>query len=72
MAINVVMRRDLIIHLACEILGMSQSCYCYRHNLSEDSKRVADRLIGLTHNRSKWGVGLCFNRWSCLRQSTNG
>lgn len=60
MARNLVERRGLSIRLACEIFGVSQTCYRYRARLSDENVLIADWLVRLTHNQRNWGFGLCY------------
>lgn len=60
MARKLVERRSLSIRLACEIFGISQTCYRYQARLSDENALIADWLIRLTHNQRNWGFGLCF------------
>lgn len=50
----------LSIRLACEIFGISQTCYRYQAKLSDENALIADWLVRLTHNQRNWGFGLCF------------
>ena len=55
-----VTNRSVSIRLACQALGISQTCYRYQPKLAEDNAEIADWLIRLTHNQRNWGFGLCF------------
>jgi putative transposase len=48
------------IRLACQCLGISESCYRYQAKLSDENAEIADWLIRLTHNWRNWGFGLCY------------
>ena len=52
-------RRQSIAH-ACQLFGVSQTCYGYTPKLSGENERIADWLVRLTHNQRNWGFGLCF------------
>ena len=60
MARKLIDRRGLSIRLACEIFGISQTCYRYRAKLSHENALIADWLVRLTHNQRNWEFGLCF------------
>lgn len=60
MARKLIARRGFSIRLACEIFGISQTCYRYQARLSDENALIADWLIRLTHNQRNWGFGLCF------------
>lgn len=48
------------IRLACECMGISESCYRYQAKLTSENDQIADWLIRLTHNQRNWGFGLCY------------
>lgn len=48
------------IRLACEIFGISESCYRYQAKLSTENAEIADWLLRLTMTNKRWGFGLCF------------
>ena len=60
MARQVVTQRKISIRLACDIYGISETCYRYRPGLSADNCIIADWLLRLTHNQRNWGFSLCF------------
>jgi len=60
MAQQAVTEKGLSIRLACEIFGISETCYRYQPKLSDENNAIADWLIRLTHNQRNWGFGLCF------------
>ena len=60
MAKQIVTQRKISIRLACDIYGISETCYRYRPELSADNHVIADWLLWLTHNQRNWGFGLCF------------
>jgi len=60
MAQKVVADRGMSIRLACEIFGISETCYRYQAKLSAENVEISDWLVGLTHNQRNWGFGLCF------------
>ena len=64
MAKQIVAQRKISIRLACDIYGISETCYRYRPSLSVDNRIIADWLLRLSHNQWNWGFGLCF---LCLR-----
>lgn len=60
MAIKVVAERGISIRLACDIFGISQTCYRYTRKLSTENAEIANWLIHLTTTNKRWGFGLCF------------
>jgi putative transposase len=48
------------IRRACELFGVSQTCYRYKAKLSAENERISDWLVRLTHNQRNWGFGLCY------------
>jgi putative transposase len=48
------------IRRACELFGVSQTCYRYEPKLSNQNEQIADWLVRLTHNQRNWGFGLCY------------
>lgn len=48
------------IRRACELFGVSQTCYRYKPKLSGQNEQIADWLLRLTHNQRNWGFGLCY------------
>jgi putative transposase len=55
-----VQEKSVSIRLACQVFGISQTCYRYQAKLSSDNSEIADRLLTLTNNQRNWGFGLCF------------
>lgn len=53
-------RRGVSIRLACEAVGISETCYRYTPKLSDENKQIAEHLIRLTSENKNWGFGLCF------------
>lgn len=60
MATSAVERHGISIRLACETLGISETCYRYQAQFSDENAEIADWLIRLTYNQRNWGFGLCF------------
>ena len=48
------------VRLACECVGVSESCYRYKAKLSGENAVIADWLLRLTAAHKRWGFGLCF------------
>jgi putative transposase len=48
------------IRRACELFGVSQSCYRYKAKLADQNEQIADWLVRLTQNQRNWGFGLCY------------
>ena len=59
MARKVVAERGLSIKLACQVFGISETCYRYQPILSAENAEIAEWLVRLTHNQKDWGFGLC-------------
>ena len=60
MAQQVVAKLGLSIRLACEIFGISETCYRHQAKLSNENAVIADWLLRLTTANKRWGFGLCF------------
>jgi len=60
MAKQAIEKHGISIRLACECLGISQTCYRYLAKLGDDNARIADWLVRLTHNYRACGFCLCF------------
>ncbi len=60
MARNVVEAGCCSIRLACQVFGISETCYRYQTKLSHENAVIADWLVRLTHNQRNWGFGLCY------------
>ncbi len=60
MAASAVAQHGVSISLACRTFSISETCYRYRRQLSDENAVIADWLVKLTHNRRTWGFGLCF------------
>lgn len=61
MARNAVAEKHVSIALACRAFEVSEGCYRYEGSLSADNAQIAELLKALTHNRKRWGFGLCFD-----------
>ena len=60
MARNAVLKHGLSVRLACECLGISETCYRYTPKLSGENGEIAHWLLTLTETHKRWGFGLCF------------
>ena len=60
MARNAVLKHALSIRLACECLGISETCYRYAPRLAGENGKIAHWLLSLTDRHKRWGFGLCF------------
>ena len=60
MARHLVEEKAVSIRFACDVFGISETCYRYQPKLSNENAEIADWLIRLTHNWKDWGFGLCF------------
>ena len=52
--------RGSSINRACELFGVSQTCYRYRPKLSGENEQIAQWLLRVTDNQRNWGFGLCY------------
>lgn len=50
----------MTVRVACDIFGVSKTCYRYEAKSSAQNEVIADWLIKLTHNQRNWGFGLYF------------
>ena len=57
---NAVTRHGVCIALACRAFEISETCYRYSPELSDENEEIADWLERLTANKRNWGFGLCF------------
>ncbi len=55
-----VRERGISVRLACEVVGISQTCYRYVCKSSTENDEIADWLMRLTGNHRSWGFGLCY------------
>jgi putative transposase len=55
-----VKERSISIRLACEAVGISETCYRYISKLNDENKVIADWLLKITTNNPNWGFGLCY------------
>lgn len=53
--------RGISIRLACQSVGISETCYRYQPTLASENQEIVTWLIKLTDKQSDWGFGLCFN-----------
>ena len=60
MAKKSVSKYGISVRLACDVFGISQSCYRYECRLSPDNNRIADWLLRLVTAHRRWGFGLCY------------
>jgi putative transposase len=60
MARKGIVRHGISIRLACEVYGISETCYRYKPRLSGENAVIADWLLRLTQTHKRWGFGLCF------------
>lgn len=55
-----VAQNGVSIALACRAFEISETCYRYSPELSDENEEIADWLERLTANKRNWGFGLCF------------
>ncbi|WP_152545263.1 IS3 family transposase [Bordetella holmesii] len=60
MAQHMVRERGISVRLACEVVGISQTCYRYVCKRSTENDEIADWLMRLTDSHRSWGFGLCY------------
>ena len=60
MAKEVVQQRGVAIRVACAVFSISESCYRYEAQLSDQNQELANWLTRLTDNNRTWGFGLCY------------
>ncbi len=60
MAQSAIKKHGISIRLACECLGISETCFRYQAKLSSENAELADWLLRLTQSNKRWGFGLCF------------
>jgi putative transposase len=60
MAKQCVERCQLSIRLACTLFSVSETCYRYQPQLTDENAKIADWLLQLTSAYRTWGFGLCF------------
>ena len=53
--------RRISIRLACQSVGISETCYRYQPVMDRENQEVEAWLIKLTEKESDWGFGLCFD-----------
>ena len=61
MAQQAVAHHAISIRLACRAFSISETCYRYQAQLSDDNALIAEQLIELTEENTDWGFGLCFS-----------
>lgn len=52
--------KGVSIALACRAFGVSETCYRYSAQRSDENEAIGDLLLGLTQAHKTWGFGLCF------------
>jgi putative transposase len=60
MAQKAASQHHVSIGLACEIFGVSETCFRYEAKNNVQNELIAGWLIRLTDNNRSWGFGLCF------------
>jgi len=55
-----VLHRKVSIRLSCRTFSISETCYRYQPQLSDENERIADHLLALTKAKKMWGFGLCY------------
>jgi putative transposase len=57
MARRAVKEKSISIRLACEVFGISETCYRYKARLSEENARIARWLWKYNHERPNMALG---------------
>ncbi len=52
--------QSVSIRVACEAFCLSETCYRYEAQRSDENAEIADWLLRLTSSQRNWGFGLCF------------
>ena len=60
MARKGIAKHGISVRLACEVYGISQTCYRYPPKHDAENAVIADWLLRLTQAHKRWGFGLCF------------
>lgn len=60
MAARGVAKHGLSIRFACDVYGVSETCYRYHAKQNGENTLIADWLLKLTQAHRRWGFGLCF------------
>lgn len=60
MAKQAIVKHGISIRLSCICMGISETCFRYKSELSAENKLVADWLLRLTQANKRWGFGLCY------------
>jgi len=63
-----VRHRSVSIRLSCRTFSISETCYRYEPQLSDENERIADHLLALVKAKKMWGFGLCFSLTGRLLQ----
>ena len=50
--------------MACRTFGVSETCYRYSPQLSDENEQIADLLVGLTNAKKTWGLACVFCIWA--------
>ena len=61
MALDAVATRMVSIRLACSAFSISEICYHYQSQNSDENTQIAKLLVNLTVEQSDWGFRQCFN-----------
>jgi putative transposase len=51
--------KGLIIRLACEVFGLSESGCRYQPKFNAENAKITEWLLRLTKSQRNWGCGLC-------------
>ena len=60
MAYEAVQHKAVSIRFACAAFQISETCYRYEHQNTDDNALISEWLMKLTQEHRDWGFGLCF------------
>ena len=61
MAQNLVKDKGLSIRFACQVFGISETCYRHKATLSGENLALADWLLRLSQAKKRWGFWPMFS-----------
>ena len=60
MAKTAVEQRGISVRLACQAFCISETCYRYQPERSDENAEIGDWLVGLTQAYGSWGFDVWF------------
>ncbi|RDL42568.1 IS3 family transposase [Marinomonas piezotolerans] len=61
MAQHAAANKKVSIRLVCSAFSISETCYRYQSQNSDENVQIAELLVDLTVEQTDWGFGQCFN-----------